>query len=205
MKFAPIELLREGHTEVGICQKCRRSRELRYQYRTLLLSKSKLQVKDVLVGVCTACDTIVLIPHQSTPKLKEIRESAITRVDVRISKELRDVIGLLADAFGANPETFGSAMLRYYMKLMGEDPTLARRVSRFAKSEHVAGTPGGRIALRLSEALMQNAMYSPGPTRAIADRSSLIRGIILAAKEDTFDKPVAKRAEALRAIALAMA
>lgn len=169
------------------------------------LSKSKIEVPDVLVGVCQTCDTVVMLPQQSAPKLKEARQSAPSRIDARIPKELRDVVGMMASSFGGLPEPFAGGMLRYYLAILANDSALARRVGKLANSTAAEGTPGGRLAFRLDRSLIVNAMAKINHKSELVDQSGLIRGIIIVAKEDAFDKPVAKRAEALRAIALAMA
>ena len=200
----PFTLVRQGDESSAICHKCRKVRPTRYEYRTVHLEKSKIDVPDVLVGVCQTCDATVMLPHQSTPRIREARQTFPSRVDARIPKELRDVIGMLASEFGGSPEPFAGGMLRYYLALMAHDSTLAKRVGKLANSFVAEGTPGGRIAFRLDRSLMDNALATVNAKSDIVDQSGLIRGIIAAAKEDTFDRPVVKRAEALRAIALAI-
>ncbi|MEP6778309.1 MAG: hypothetical protein ABJC26_00360 [Gemmatimonadaceae bacterium] len=124
---------------------------------------------------------------------------------MRIPKELRDVIGMMSSQFGGLPEPFAGGMLRYYMAILAEDSVLSRRIGKLASSPAAAGTPGGRLAFRLDRRLLTNAMATVNEKTELVDQSGLIRGIIVAAKEDAFDKPNAKRAEALRAIALAAA
>ena len=197
-------LLRQGDESTAICHKCRKVRPTRYEYRTIRLEKSKIDVSDVLVGVCQTCDTTVMLPHQSTPRIKEARQTLPSRIDARIPKELRDVIGMLASEFGGSPEPFAGGMLRYYLAMTAQDSALAKRIGKLANSVVTEGTPGGRIAFRLDQSLINDALAKVNAKTDLVDQSGLIRGIIAAAKEDTFDRPVAKRAEALRAIALAM-
>lgn len=200
----PFTLIRQGDESSAICHKCRKLRATRYEYRTIFLKKSKIDVPDVLVGVCQTCDTTVMLPHQSTPRIKDARRTMPSRIDARISKELRDVIGVLASEFGGAPEPFAGGMFRYYLAMMAHDSALAKRIGKLANSAVTEGTPGGRIAFRLDRSLIDDALEKVNAKADVVDQSGLIRGIIVAAKEDTFDKPVLKRAEALRAIALAM-
>jgi hypothetical protein len=200
----PFVLIRQGDESSAICHKCRKLRPTRFEYRTVRLEKSKIDVPDVLVGVCQTCDTTVTLPHQSTPRLKEARQPAPARIDARIPKELRDVLNALATEFGGSPEPFAGGMFRYYLAMMAHDAVLAKRIGKLADSEFASGTPGGRIAFRLDRTLIDDAMAKANAKRDVVDQSGLIRGIIVAAKEDAYDRPVAKRVEALRAIALAL-
>ncbi len=68
-----MRILREGQRRRAICPNCEGIVEIRYEYRTIHLEESDLDVENVLVGVCEACDDVVSIPAQSTPKLKQAR------------------------------------------------------------------------------------------------------------------------------------
>lgn len=204
MKSVPIAMFREGDLSEAICYTCHGWREERFEYRTIRLKKSKVDVKDVLVGVCTTCDSTVTVPHQSTPKIKEARESVPVRVDVRLPKEMRDVLWLLADEFGVAPEAFAGGVLRYYLALIAKDAKLARRVRKLTASLDAEGTPGGRLAFRLKGSLLARALESVHKVHESPDQSGLIRGIILAVRDDVFTRPIAARRGELQAIALAM-
>ncbi|MEP6832656.1 MAG: hypothetical protein ABJB74_04640, partial [Gemmatimonas sp.] len=100
---------------------------------------------------------------------------------------------------GGSSEPFAVGMLRYYLATMADDAALARRVGKLANSDAAVGTPGGRLAFRLDRTLIDNAMAKINAKAEMVDQSGLIRGIIVAATEDAFDRPVSKRADALRA------
>lgn len=117
---------------------------------------------------------------------------------------MHDVIGVLASEFGGAPEPFAGGMFRYYLAMIAHDSALAKRIGKLENSILTEGTPGGRIAFRLERSLIDDALAKVNAKSDVVDQSGLIRGIIAAAKEDVFDRPVVKRAEALRAIALAM-
>ncbi|MEP6832652.1 MAG: hypothetical protein ABJB74_04620 [Gemmatimonas sp.] len=204
MKRSPLMLLRQGDISDAICPTCKAWREIRFEYRTTRLTKSKIDVADVLVGVCQTCDDVASIPQQSAPKLREARQSAPSRIDARIPKELRDVIGMMASEFGGSPEPFAGGMLRYYLAMIARDSVLAKRIGKLANSASAAGTPGGRIAFRLERSLIDGAMAKVNAKSDVVDQSGLIRGIIVAAREDSIERPMDKRVVALRAIALAM-
>lgn len=201
--MARFTLLHQGDRSEAICPDCRGWRATEYRYRTVRLTRSKVDVPDVLVGVCLTCGSVVTIPQQSAPKLKEARTPVPTRIDARIPKELRDLIGVIAGELGAAPEPFAGGVLRYYFAQLAADPKLARRVVRLANSSAAKGTPGGRIAFRLDAVLLASALRSVTSSKVALDQSALVRGVLVAAQEDFFAQGEAGRRSDLRAIALA--
>ena len=197
-----LKIWHEGDRSEALCPKCGDWRETEFQYRTFRLEKSNKDVPDVLVAVCTECGEIAAVPHQSSPKLREARHREPSRVDARIPKELRDIVGVLANEFGGEPEPFAGGMVRYYLQEIVADKKLARRVAALAKSKEAEGTPGGRLAFRLEKGLLGEAMDAAKRVH-VKDKSALVRGIIVAAKQDAYDAPHAARREALKAIAVA--
>lgn len=200
--MAKLKIWREGERSEALCPRCGDWRGTEFQYRTLRLEKSKKDVPDVLVAACTECGEIAAVSHQSAPKLREARKRTPARVDARIPKELRDIVGVLATEFGGEPEPFAGGMMRYYLQRFVTDKELARRVATLAKSKEAEGTAGGRLAFRLEKGLLREAMVVAELVR-VKDKSALVRGIIIAAKQDAYDAPHAERREALQAIALA--
>ena len=63
-----------GHQMDAICDDCDRQVVARLEYRTVRLSESGVEVHNVLVGVCTECDEVVLLPGQSVPRIRETRD-----------------------------------------------------------------------------------------------------------------------------------
>jgi hypothetical protein len=197
-----LKIWHEGDRSDAMCEVCAGWRKTEFQYRTIPLRKSGKQVDDVLVAVCLTCDSVAAIPQQSAPKLRDARKKEPTRVEARIPKELRDVVGVIALEFGGDLEQFPGGVVRYYLHELRHDATLAQRVAKLAQSGAAKGTPGGRLAFRTERTLLSEALAATSRTRRTS-QSSLIRGIIVAAKEDAYDAPDRKRREAMRAIAAA--
>ena len=66
-----MHLWREGDRSVGICERCRKRVNTRFERRTFPMERPRVDVPDVLVSVCDECGDIVDVPHQSTPKIAE--------------------------------------------------------------------------------------------------------------------------------------
>ena len=56
--------------ERACCYTCRCIVDITYVHRDVPLSDHSAIVKDVLVGVCTICDSVCSLPPTSTPKVQ---------------------------------------------------------------------------------------------------------------------------------------
>lgn len=59
----------------AICETCGVV-DARFETRTYRLSRPAIDVADVLVGVCTNCDRVAVVPYQSSPVLNRARKAA---------------------------------------------------------------------------------------------------------------------------------
>jgi len=150
-----------------------------YQYRTVFLSKTKVSVPNVLVGICETCDATLVLPAQSTPRIQEARERVSTEQNARISLELEDRVNMMAYALNIRPEPFKGALCRYVLTRVVRDRRFAKRAWKCAVSSDATGTPGGRLKFR-AEATLPVAARAVAHDAGIDDLSTILRGAILA-------------------------
>ena len=135
-----MKLWREGDTSVGICKRCEKKVRTRFTRRTYPLVRPKADVPDVLVSVCQECDEITDVPYQSLPKIADVRVREIRKVEVRVSRELEEVLGLVAAKFSARVEALSNPLLRFYLREMGKDSKMADALAkRLAQGPLAAG------------------------------------------------------------------
>lgn len=188
-----MRILRQGDKGLAICQECRKRVATTYQYRTVHLEKTRVDVPDVLVGMCDECGKVVSIPAQSTPKLKEARDAKEATINARIPKHLDDVLHLIADRYSASSRAFCSVLFRYYLNQVVHSEPFARRVGRLSRQELAKGKADARVSLRLSEELWKDA-WEVAREAGVRNRSDLLKGVIIAAMEDsTTDRAPARR------------
>ncbi len=197
-----MRLLREGCKGQAICPGCERRVGTHYEYRTVHLEQTGVDVENVLAGVCDVCGRTVSIPAQSMPRLKEARERRITVFNARLPRHLDDTLYLIADRFDVPFPNFCGAMLRYYLRVLASDQRFARRVGRLARSELARGPANARISLRIDGDVLDGA-WARARKAGVRSRSAMLRGIILAAQEDVIEGKSAARRRALDGIASA--
>ena len=199
-----MKILREGDRGKALAPDGRGWVPITYRYRTLRLDKSGVDVPNVLVGVDNETDEILVVPRQSTPRLRAARGLVKELViQVKIPHELDDVLVVLADHFEAAPNKFIPALLRYYLQEALDSRQLAGRLVRLARAPLASGRTGARVSFRSSGDLKQRISLAAKSTPG-ANVSVLTRGAILAAKEDLLDGKSESRKEKLAAVAQAL-
>ncbi len=155
--------------------------------RTYYLHESGIDVPGVLLNVCDRCDNIATIPAQSTPRLLEARVPLKEeQLEARLPTHLEDVIYLIARDFHAPVQAFRAAVLRFYLVELAVDPGLAERVRLLAESDLADAPARARVSLRVPAELL-SAAREQARAAGIAKDSDLVRGLLLAAKEDVLD------------------
>lgn len=184
--------LAEGRGRVGIV----------YEYRDITLD-SGVRVRNVLVGVDEETGEVLTIPAQSAPKIRSAREGLKDATfTVRLPSELDDLLWLVSDHFRVNPSKFTPALIRFYLDEATEKPGLARRLVRLAEGPLARQKLTQKVTLRTRSRLLEKV-------RTIAERndstqSDLVRGAVIAAKEDVIDGKAKRRADRLRSLAAAV-
>ena len=197
-----MKIIQEGETGYAIAPERGRVPVV-FEYRDLAL-ESGVRVNDVLVGVDPDSDEILVVPAQSTPRIKESREASKEAVlQARVPRELEDVLALLAEHFDATPKKFTPALIRFYLRTATTSPALARRLGRLSEARLAHGRRTARVRIRCRADLSADVDRLTA-TLGGATQSDLIRGAIIAAKEDVLDGRAARRSEKLEAVAAAV-
>lgn len=199
-----MKILREGDRGTALASDGRGWVPITYAYRSVRLGKTGVDVPNVLVGVDDETGETLVIPSQSTPRLKAARQTVKDEVvQVKIPHELDDVLVVIADRFDAAPKKFTPALLRYYLSKAADSPRLAGRLVRLSTGRLAAGATGSRLSFRSSPEfktkIVRASAHVPGSNVSI-----LTRGAIVAAKEDVLDGKNKSRSEVLRAVAQAI-
>ena len=175
-----------------------------YQYRAIELEETGVKVENVLVGVDVETGEVLTIPAQSTPKLRVARSARKEVVmSVRVPRELCDVLDLVAEHFHTEADQFTPALIRYYLAAAASDESLARRLGKLSRSRLATGKLDGSLRLRIRRELHDAVCQIASSTEGV-NMSDLVRGAILAAKQDVLDGRGRGRTETLKALAQAV-
>ena len=195
-----MKIIEEGTRGVALAPERGRVRVV-FVYRDLTLD-SGVVVKDVLVGVAEDTGEVLTVPAQSTPRIKLARAAKDETFSVRIPFELNDVLWGVSHELGANPTKFNPVLIRFYLHEATDSRTMARRLKRLSTSDLAAKSPKTKLTLRSNSDLLERVKQVE--EREGVSRSELVRGAVIAMKEDVFDRPRKGRLAQLRAIAEAV-
>lgn len=188
-KRAPVTtyLAKEGDRVRGSCEHCRAGVDAHLAVRTYRMQQSGVDVPGALVYVCDRCDNVVATPAQSSARLYEAKQARKEeQLEARIPTHLEDVIYLLAHEFFTPVQAFRPAVLRFYLGELLNDPALAQRVRLLSESDMADAPARARVSLRVPAELLA-AVRETARAAGIAKDSDLVRGLLLAAKEDVLD------------------
>ncbi len=175
-----------------------------YQYRAVELEETGVKVENVLVGVDAETGDVLTIPAQSTPKLKAARSARKEVVmSVRVPRELCDVLHLVAEYLHTEADQFTPALIRYYLAAAATNESLARRLGKLSKSRLATGKLEESLRLRIRRDLHDSVGRIASSTEGV-NKSDLVRGAILAAKQDVLDGGAPARQRKLEAVAQAV-
>jgi len=197
-----MKIIQEGDTGVALAPEVGRVPVV-YTYRDLTLDSGTI-VKNVLVGVHEDSDQVLVIPAQSSPRIKEAREASKEEVlEARVPRELEDILALLAEHYRVTPKKFTPAIIRYYLHSATLSPPLARRLDKLSRARLAQGKRAGRIRVRCEASLAAQVAQLAAAFKQ-ANQSDLLRGAIIAAKQDVLDNRAKKRSQQLEAVAAAV-
>jgi hypothetical protein len=195
-----MKILKHGDRLEAICERCEDLVSGTYRYREVPLKKTGVRVHDILVGVCDACDEIISIPAQSTPKLKDARERQIEKVPLRYSREMDDLLHMVAGALDARPEVMLGLLTRYYLRAARKETSIVRRAIRASQLDFACKSlrVRGSVNVELDDLV---AVEQAANHLGLGSRSDLIRGLIVVAGEDVLENKAPMRRRRLSEMA----
>ena len=70
-----MRIIKVGEQQKAACQYCESFQTVTFGLRDVPFSDGTGMAKKVLVGICDKCDGVALMPHQSTPAVKQQYEA----------------------------------------------------------------------------------------------------------------------------------
>lgn len=142
-----MKILKVGDTKKTACGTCKSFQDVTFQLRDTPFNDGSGIVKNVLVGVCDACDSVVLLPHQSTPAVKKQLEKQRKSLETRVPAHMIDILNLASDKLGGGAE-FVPNIIKYYIHALSNNEICSNNISRYLKSDLAKGVAQKRISLK---------------------------------------------------------
>lgn len=197
-----MKIFKVGESQKAACSKCQSFENATFQLRDVPFSDGTGVVKNVLVGACDKCNSVTVLPHQSTPAVKRRYEAKRKPVEGRLPAHLIDILNLATLEIGATTD-FVPSMMKYYIHLLSEDEKSAKKIARYLNSELATGRSEKRLSLK-GRQIFDDIEHLKTLTH-IENTTDLLKSIILKINEDVLIKKKPKSIENLRHIMAAVA
>lgn len=197
-----MKIFKVGESQKAACSKCQSFENATFQLRDVPFSDGTGVVKNVLVGACDKCNSVTVLPHQSTPAVKRRYEAKRKPVEGRLPAHLIDILNLATLEIGATTD-FVPSMMKYYIHLLSEDEKSAKKIARYLNSELATGRSEKRLSLK-GRQISDDIEHLKTLTH-IENTTDLLKSIILKINEDVLIKKKPKSIENLRHIMAAVA
>jgi len=194
-------IFREGDKGVALCEHCKGRVTTTYTRRDVPLSDGSDTVKDVMVGVCDNCDSVVMLPQQSTPRVRRVLERQRKPIEARVPSHLQDMLNLVVSELHQS-EGFEQQIFRYYIHLWSEQGAPVTRIRKYRQDPLFSGKANTRLSLRIDDG-DEVIDQIRNEVEEIRSKTELLKAIAFAAFDDVVEKPKSRAKTALEAIAAA--
>lgn len=143
-----MKILKVGDTRKVACNHCQSFEYATFKLRSVPFSDGSGVVNNVLAGVCDKCDTVTVIPSQSTPAIKKQLESQRRSIEIRVPAHMIDILNLASCELSGSIDFVPNLMKFYIHALSVDDIKLTESPLEILKSELVKGQSQKRLSLK---------------------------------------------------------
>lgn len=193
-----MKILKVGEKEKAACSNCNAFVTVTYKLRDVPFSDGSGIVKNVLVGVCEQCDSVCVLPHQSTPVVKAELDKQRKAVETRVPAHMLDILNLASAEVGCSTR-FSQVMMKYYIHALANKKISATKLSKYIESDLAKGKADKRFSLKgynVQEELSELKLVTH-----LKSNSDLIKSVILKIKDDILEHKRPRSLSELKGIA----
>ena len=193
-----MKILKVGDKEKAICNTCQALTAVTYQLRDVPFSDQGGVVKDVLVGVCDDCDTVAVLPYQSTHKVKQQLAKQRASLEIRVPAHMLDILGLASAELGGNSD-FSYSILKFYLHALSSGQLSAKDMDKFLLTDLAKGKAQKRLSLKGKNVIHDVQLLKQ--LVHIDSTSDLIKSVVLKINDDILVNKNAKPIKLLKSFA----
>lgn len=175
-----MNILKVGDTQKAACNHCQAFVEVTFKLRDVPLSEGSGKVKNILVGVCNRCNSVVVLPHQSTPTVKRQLEVQRQALESRVPAHMVDILKLVSAELGGGTQVV--PLLKFYIHSLSNNDISPQDISKYLKSDLVQGKANKRISIK-GRYVVEELQHLKEMTN-IKSTTALIKSIILKIYDD---------------------
>ncbi|MFT5700423.1 MAG: hypothetical protein ACI8ZB_003297 [Desulforhopalus sp.] len=180
-----MRIVKVGDTQKAACNNCKSFEDVTFQLRDVPFSDGNGIVKNVLVGVCDCCDSVVILPHQSTPAVKRELEGQRKALESRVPAHMIDILNLVSDQLNGGPE-FIPSLIKFYIHLLSQTKTSSLSLLQYLDSELAQGKAQKRISIK-GRLVIKDVNHLKEITK-IKSTTDIIKSVVLKINDDILIK-----------------
>ena len=193
------KIFREGDKGIAMCESCASKVTTTYLRREVPLNDDSDVVKDVMVGVCDQCDDIVMMPHQSVPRVKQVIAKKRKPLEARVPSHIKDML-LMVNYELEQTKGFEQFVVLYYLNRWATCGVPMTRLRRYRRNELFHGKANSRLSFKFRgiDRILERIHEASGELNSTTE---LLKAIIFTAYDDAVENPHSRAASQLKAIA----
>lgn len=197
-----MNIFKLGDTQKAICHACQSLEDAVFALRDVPFSDGSGTVKNVLVGVCSKCGEVILVPQQSAPAIKKQLDARKKPVETRVPAHMVDILNLASSTLGATTD-FSPTLVKYYIHSLSADTASAQRLSDYLENDLAKGRAQKRISLK--GRLVSDELQSIKSQSHLQSTTDVMKAVVLKINDDVLVHPKPQVIDRLKNVAAAFA
>ena len=195
-----MKILKVVDTQKASCTHCKRFENVTYKLRTVPFSDGNGVVKNVLVGVCDRCDSVAVLPHQSTPAVRKQLEVQRKSLESRVPAHMVDILNLASEELSGSTD-FVPGLIKFYIHALSNNDISPMGMSKYLASDLATGKSQKRISIK--GRLVAEELSHLKQVTKITSTTDIIKGVVLKINDDVLFKKKPKTIRVLKTIVAA--
>ena len=192
-----MKILKVGDTTKAACNHCESFQTVTFSLRDVPFSDQSGIVKDVLVGICDTCDSVAVLPHQSTPAVKKQLEVQRKSLESRVPAHMIDILNLASDKLGGGTE-FANNIVKFYIHALSSNEISPDHLAQYLDTELAKGPSQKRISLK-GRHIQEELTLLKGLTK-IKSTTDLLKSVVLKINDDLLVNEEARPTNQLKSV-----
>ena len=189
-----MKIVKVGDSQKAACHQCGRFESVTYKLRDVPFSDGEGVVKNVLVGICDCCDSVAVLPHQSTPVVRKQLETQRRSLEGRVPAHMVDILNLASVEVSGGTE-FVPGLIKFFIHSLSTNEISARGIPKYLSSELAMGKSQKRISIK--GRLVVKEFERLKKITKIDSTADLLKGVVLKINDDVL---VNKKSKTIRAL-----
>ena len=198
-----MKIYKVGDRQKAICNNCACLENITYKLSDVPMSDGLGVVKNVLAGVCDTCNSVALLPHQSTPLVKKHIEKKRVPIEARVPAHMIDILNLASINLSGNTD-FVPNLLKFYIHSLSSNKMSKRSILKYFTTDLFIGKADKRLSLK-GETFSDEIALIKNELEELSTTTDLLKGITLKIKEDILEDKTPKVKKTLETIVAATA